>query len=237
MTSTSTDLGENSAPSPVTSIDWRAAFQSSEFVAELQSAMANGRVSTSTAQLERLGDALPTTSSAPSGNSAVQQGTFTAPFVAAVNGSVPDSFPPSHPSSNANISGVFPIPTSIQAPNISLNPLLGPEKAFSLGPGRSPIPPKLVAKILANKYVELADLLPENLDDPLSDTTSFTIEGSTIVPVSKSARDKKTALDILSWVECFTSYASVIGCLPTASCTRSVCLHGSDHPHLQAFWG
>ena len=57
---------------------------------------------------------------------------------------------------------------------------------------------------------ELSELLPESLDEPISDTTSFAIEGSTIVPVSKSARPKKQNLDILPWVECFNSCVSVI---------------------------
>ena len=43
-------------------------------------------------------------------------------------------------------------------------------------------------KSFPNQYFELSELLPESLDEPISDTTSFAIEGSTIVPVSKSAR-------------------------------------------------
>ena len=102
---------------------------------------------------------------------------------------------------------VTSLASSFPAPNVGL----GLEKAFSLGPGRSPIPPKLVAKIFSYKFVDLTELLPENLDDPLSDTTSFTIENSTIVPVSRSsARERKSDLDILPWVECFNSYISFI---------------------------
>ena len=37
---------------------------------------------------------------------------------------------------------------------------------FSLGPGHKPIPAKLVSKILTRQFVELADLIPENLDVP-----------------------------------------------------------------------
>ena len=54
------------------------------------------------------------------------------------------------------------------------------------------------------------ELLPERLDDPVLDTTSFKIEGSTIVPVAKPSRGKNSPLDILDWVECFNSYTSII---------------------------
>ena len=39
----------------------------------------------------------------------------------------------------------------------------GPINAFILGPGRPPIPSKVVSLILADKFVEMSDLLPENL--------------------------------------------------------------------------
>ena len=139
------------------------------------------------------------------------QGRFHAPtFVTAVNASVPEpngsSIPPHQPPNELHTINFSPLASSLLAPNI----VLGPEKAFSLGRGRAPIPPKLVTKILSSKFVDLSELLPENLDEPLSDTTSFTIENSTIMSVSRSSRERKTDLDILSWVECFNSYISVI---------------------------
>ena len=151
----------------------------------------------STPRPDQLGDFIPsqpTTSraSAP-GNLSVAQGMFNAPsFVSAISGSVPEassSIPPPqrwlsvfHPTNN--------IASATPAPNIP-NPNLGPEKAFSLGPGHAPIPPKLVSRILSDKFIELTELLPENLDEPLSDTTSFAIEGSTIVPVSDPRKKVK----------------------------------------------
>jgi len=182
----------------------------------LQTAIAG--VTTSTPhleQLEHLGESIPsqpsTSTVSAAGNLPAAQGTFHAPsFVTAVNGSVPEpsgsSIPPYQPSAELNTLNNTPLASSFPAPNIAI----GPEKAFSLGPGRAPIPPKLVTKILSSKFVDLAELLPENLDDPLSDTTSFTIENSTIVPLHRSSRERKTDLDILSWVECFNSYISVI---------------------------
>ena len=213
------DMGDSQTSASSASgatIDWAAAFQSPEFLSGLQTAIAG--VTTSTPrleQLEQLGDSIPsqpsTSAISASGNLPVAQGAFHAPtFVTAVNGSVPEpigsSIPRHQPPNELHTINVSPLASSLPAPNIAL----GPEKAFSLGPGRAPIPPKLVTKILSSKFVGLSELLPENLDDPLSDTTSFTIENSTIVPVSRPSRERKTDLDILSWVECFNSYISVI---------------------------
>ena len=213
------DMGDSQTSASSASgatIDWAAAFQPPEFLSGLQTAIAG--VTTSTPcleQLEQLGDSTPsqpsTSAVSTSGNLPVAQGTFHAPtFLTAVNGSVPEpnvsSIPPHQPPNELHTINVSPVASSLPAPNIAL----GPEKAFSLGPGRAPIPPKLVTKILSSKFVDLSELLPENLDDPLSDTTSFTIDNSTIVPVSRSSRERKTDLDILSWVECFNSYISVI---------------------------
>ena len=81
----------------------------------------------------------------------------------------------------------------------------GPINAFILGPGRPPITPKVVSLILANKFVEMSELLPENLEGPMVESSSFTIERGSIVPVTKvSVRSKQEVSDILTWVECFT---------------------------------
>ena len=88
---------------------------------------------------------------------------------------------------------------------------IGISPAFILGPERPPIPPKLVTQILANKFMELSELLPENL--PQCESSSFTIEGGAIEPITKvSSKRKQEISDILIWVECFTSYIMVISC-------------------------
>ena len=87
----------------------------------------------------------------------------------------------------------------------------GPTNASILGPERPPIPPKVVSLILANKFVEMSELHHENLEGPMIESSSFTIEGGSIVPVSKvSAQKKQEVSDIATWVECFTSYVAVI---------------------------
>ena len=145
-------------------IDWTAAFQSPEFLSGLQAAIAG--VTTSNPrpeQLEQLGDSIPsqpsTSGMSAAGNLPAAQGTFHAPsFVSTVNGSVPEPSCPLNPSQQAvnelNPTSVTSLASSFPAPNVGL----GLEKAFSLGPGRFPIPPKLVAKILSYKFVDLTEL-------------------------------------------------------------------------------
>ena len=219
MASTSSDtLQSQSSTTPDASIDWASAFQCPEFLSGLQTALATINSAPRPDQLEQLGNSIPsqpTTSSASTqGNVSMAQGTFHAPsFVNTMSGSVQDtssSFPQTQPSlSDSNLTTDNPI---LRAPNPSTGPVpnLCPESAFSLGPGRAPVPPKLVSKILSHKFVEMDELLPERLDDRVLDTTSFKIEGSTIVPVAKPSRVKNSPLDILDWVECFNSYTSII---------------------------
>ena len=110
MATNTSDMGE-SQPSATgalgTPINWAAAFQSTEFLSGLQTALADMANSTPRPdQLEQLGDSIPsqpTTSraSAP-GNLSVAQGMFNAPsFVSDISGSVPEacsSIPPPQPS-------------------------------------------------------------------------------------------------------------------------------------------
>ena len=83
-------------------------------------------------------------------------------------------------------------------------------QAFILGSGRPPVPASLVSQILTGKFIELSELIPENLAPPTTESTSFTIEGRSIVPTTTSSRKKTEISDILTWVECFNSYISVI---------------------------
>ena len=77
--------------------------------------------------------------------------------------------------------------------------------------GAPPIPVKLLMQILAYKFTEMADLLPDNLRNPTSEIPSFLIEGCSIVPTTNMPSQKKSDVhDILTWVECFNSYIAVI---------------------------
>ena len=69
---------------------------------------------------------------------------------------------------------VLPAPTVTAAVTLSSNnghqdiPALGPEKAFVSGPWRAPIPAKLGKQIISLQFVEMAELIPENLEKSYS---------------------------------------------------------------------
>ena len=87
----------------------------------------------------------------------------------------------------------------------STAPVVG--KDFVIGPGYSPIPHKLANKITSGQFVELADLLPDNLKVNESETQTF-LEGKLMVA---PARKRTVEIqDILTWVEAFTIYCLVL---------------------------
>ena len=201
-------------------MDWAAAFQLPEFCPGLQTVVAGaiaetigarGSTESSVTALEQLGEVCPTaTVSAPEAH-ATTKGALTAPSFIGISGS------PSLTQSSAVPQGdrtyattaselhVVPPPTIPPGINNGLN------QAFILGPGRPRIPAKLVTQILAYKFTEMADILPDNLGNPTSEIPSFLIEGCSIVPTTNTPSRKKSDVhDILTWVECFSSYIAII---------------------------
>ena len=87
----------------------------------------------------------------------------------------------------------------------STAPVVG--KDFVIGPGYSPIPHKLANKITSGQFVELADLLPDNLKVNESETQTF-LEGKLVVAPAR--RRTVEIQDILTWVEAFTIYCLVL---------------------------
>ena len=79
-------------------------------------------------------------------------------------------------------------------------------KAFVVGPGYAPIPAKLVAKITSGVFVELADLLAENLRAQESEPHTY-LDGKLVVSPARKRVVEIT--DILTWVQAFTIYAWV----------------------------
>ena len=217
--------GSSDTPASGSSIDWSSAFASTEFrsgLAEIVTqtmAQASLPASQVTApEVGTTGEVSQPTTVAPPDNS---QGTFiVAPsFVRAIGASTStagqsSTMVNSNLLTNSTANGPN-LPQSfdhepVTGPTLPL-PAIGISSAFILGPGRPPIPPKLVTQILANKFIELSELLPENLESPQCESSSFTIEGGAIVPITKvSSKRKQEILDILTWVECFTSYITVI---------------------------
>lgn len=75
-------------------------------------------------------------------------------------------------------------------------------KPFRVGPGYSPIPEKLVSKIQAGQFIELADLLPENVKAQDTEPQSY-LNGNLLVASKKRVRE---ITDVMTWVEAFTVY-------------------------------
>ena len=109
---------------------------------------------------------------------------------------------------NISLNVSAPIYTS---PIVSVEAISELNKAFIFGPSRPPSPAKTVAQIVAFKFVEMSDLIPENLEAPTNEVPSFAIKGRSIVPTTTTSPRKKNEIgDILTWVECFNSYVAVI---------------------------
>ena len=67
--------------------------------------------------------------------------------------------------------------------SLTLVPSVG--KAFVVGPGYAPIPGKLVAKITSGAFVELADLLAENICAQEAEPHTYLDGKLPVVPVKK----------------------------------------------------
>ena len=70
--------------------------------------------------------------------------------------------------------------------------------------GYSPIPEKLVTKIRTGQFVDLADLLAENLKAQESEPHTY-LDGKLLVSSSKKRVQEIT--DIITWVETFTIFS------------------------------
>lgn len=97
------------------------------------------------------------------------------------------------------------LPTGSLLPSTSGYPALA--KAFVVGPGYAPVPNKLVTKITAGMFIELADLLAENIKAQEIEPQAF-LEGRLLVSSSKKRVVEVT--DILSWIEAFTIYSLIL---------------------------
>ena len=81
------------------------------------------------------------------------------------------------------------------------------ERDFVIGPGYYPIPNKLVSKIINGQFVELVDLLPDNLKSNKTETQTF-LDGKLVV--TSTYWPTVEIQDVLTWVEAFTIYSLVL---------------------------
>ena len=76
------------------------------------------------------------------------------------------------------------------------------------GPGYSPIPEKLATKIRMGQFIDLANLLAENLKAQETEPQTY-LDGKLLVSSSKKRIQEIT--DIVTWVEAFTVSWQVAG--------------------------
>ena len=81
-------------------------------------------------------------------------------------------------------------------------------KPFVISPGYSPILEKLVTKLKAGQFIDLADLLPENVKAQDSEPQTY-LDGKLLVSAKKRVRE---ITDIVTWVEAFTVYMWIFRC-------------------------
>ena len=87
----------------------------------------------------------------------------------------------------------------------SSSPTLAPSvgKVFVVGPGYAPILGNLVAKITSGAFVELADLLAENIRAQEAEPDTY-LDGKLLVAPAKKRVVEIT--DILTWIQAFPIY-------------------------------
>ena len=171
-------------------------------------------------------NAIPSQPAPPNSNSAVISTSSPAPLTQASLGQATTTgtfIVPSFVSTSSTLStpaygfSSLPIPSGSGSPTVrggvvSAFPAISVSSAavgkdFVIGPGYSPIPHKLVTKITTGLFVDLADLLPDNLKANESETQMF-LEGKLVIA---SARKRIVEIqDILTWVEAFTIYSIVL---------------------------
>ena len=84
----------------------------------------------------------------------------------------------------------------------------GVGKPFILSEGLPPVPQKLVARILRGEYIDMADLLRDNLEAQRRSASQSS--GSSSMGVAPPARSRREIPDILSWVQCFGTYIAIV---------------------------
>ena len=124
----------------------------------------------------------------------------------------------SHPSlfgSHGLASGALPATSQFFSPAFS-TPILAHSvasllhKPFVVGPGYSPILERLVKKIKAWQFINLADLLPENVKAQDSEPQTY-MDGKLLVSTKKRVRE---IADIVTWVAAFTVFMWILCCTP-----------------------
>ena len=83
----------------------------------------------------------------------------------------------------------------------------GDTSPFTLGEGLPPVPAKLVNKIRRGEYVDMADLLRDNME---LERRRDTREASSNAFGLNQQPNRREVPHLLSWVQCFRMYAAVL---------------------------
>ena len=81
-----------------------------------------------------------------------------------------------------------------------------PTQPFILSEGLAPVPVRLVSKILKGDFVDMAELLRDNLEAQRRGN----LQEASAIDLSQSKRARREIPDLLSWVQCFGTYLAVI---------------------------
>ena len=80
------------------------------------------------------------------------------------------------------------------------------DKPFILSEGLPPVPAKLVARMLRGEFIDMMELLRDNLEAQRRAALQETLA----IPGPSMHRPHQEVPDILSWVQCFSIYTAVI---------------------------
>ena len=82
------------------------------------------------------------------------------------------------------------------------------QQPFIVGPGFLPVPYELVSQITSAKFIDLAELLSDNLRDNEAEP-QLLLDGR-LVLTATSKRPKRSIDDIMSWSEVFSIYSLIL---------------------------
>lgn len=100
--------------------------------------------------------------------------------------------------------GASRVAAAVSAPQ----PAILADQPFVIGPGFSPVPSKLVAQIVAGKYVDLNDLIPANLEAE-EPQPQLLLDGH-LLYTPQPKKPRRGIEDIATWLEAFAVFSFVL---------------------------
>ena len=114
-----------------------------------------------------------------------------------------------HAESGGNDSTGPPVGAALGAPESGGStdpPAKSDVSSFSLGEGLPPVPAKLVAKILKGDYIDMAELLRDNMEAERRRPRAQHAESAG----PSGGGNRREVPDLFSWIQCFGMYAAVV---------------------------